>query len=789
MRFLLRAFLGLVALIVLAGVGLFFFLPTDRIGQIAAERFEAATGRTLTLTEGFSPSLYPTLGVRTGPITISNPDWSDTPNMVTAEGAAVGVSLLPLLSGQIEVEELTLLNPVIALERDADGRANWQLTPTGSAAEDTLSDTAAEAEPSASSGPALTRVNAQIVDGVFSYRDAASGAAHLMDDVNARIGFSGPELPAEVSGELTWQGQEITLAATLGAIGALLNGEMTDIAARIEGDLGQIAVNGALALSQTGALHSGLVTVSAGMEDLAPIMTALALPPLPASAGALRDVSAEASVGLGESGLESTLTAQIIRDDVPVRLSGRVDGAADWLSALAFQVDMSVAVEGLADASYRGTVDVSDPATPAANGAVSFRSDDPRALIAWGAGTAPDLPDGVLTSVALDGTLKLAGVNRVDLTGLTLALDELTATGSLGVTMGGARPAIRGALATNRINLDPFLGGEGEEQPASGGGASTPGGPAGWSTDPLPLELLRLADADLDLDAEGLKAGTIDIGRTGISIDLTDGVLTARLREAAAFGGNMAAEVRANAGSKAVSLNANLASIRIEQVLLALAGLDRLLADGALTVEVAGDGSSLDSLMNSLDGQIGLNLADGAIQGVNIAQLAANFTNPGAAMEANDRTDFTSAVAAFTITDGVMDTRELSMLGPLLRLTGLGTVDLGGQSLQMRLAPRIVGDLQGQGGNLDASGIVLPVIVRGPWSDVSFAPDLEALPALQAAQDRLRQEAQAAEERLRREAAEAEQRLRDQAEERVNRELDALRNQLQEANPILRLFD
>lgn len=800
MRFLFRAFIGLVLFITVVVAALFFFLPTDRIGAIAADRFEAATGRTLTLSEGFSPSLYPTLGVRTGPIAISNPDWATDPSMVTAEGAAVGVALTPLLSGRIEVEELTLINPVVALERDAEGRANWVFTPTtpadDTAAEEQVTETAPTDESSAA--PQLASINAAIVDGTFSYRDAVSGASHLIEDVNLTVGFSGPDVPAEMSGALVWQGRAIELDATVGAIGPFIAGEMTDLAARIDGDLGQVALNGELALGQGGALPSGRVTMSVGIADLGPMMGALDMPPLPPVAGVLRDVSAEASVNLGDTGLETVLTAQIMRDEVPVRLSGRIDGAADWLESRAFQVDLTLQAEGLTEASYRGGVMLADPANPQANGAVSVQSDAARALIAWATGSAPELPDGVFETFAVNGDLALAGVNRIDLTGLTLAMDDLRAQGTLGATLGGERPAIRGALSTNTIVLDPFLGGDADTATSGGSAPATAATPAaqGWSTDPLPLDLLRLADADLDLDAEGLHAGAIRIGQTGISVDLSGGVLTARLREAAAFDGNMSAEVRANAGSKAVAVNANLTSIRIEQVLVALADMDRLLADGALTLDIAGDGTSLDSLMRSLDGSVGLTLADGAVRGVNLAQLAANFTNPGAATEEGDRTDFTSATARFAITDGVMDAQELAMLGPLVRLTGSGTVNLGEQSLRLRLAPRIVGELQGQGGSIDTSGIVLPVIVKGPWSNVSFAPDMEALPALQEARDLVRQGVREAEERLRREAEDAQRRLqaeadavRQQAEDRVNDEIRNLREELKEQNPLLRLFD
>ena len=82
---------------------------------------------------------------------------------------------------------------------------------------------------------------------------------------------------------------------------------------------------------------------------------------------------------------------------------------------------------------------------------------------------------------------------------------------------------------------------------------------------------------------------------------------------------------------------------------------------------------------------------------------------------------------SFDITDGVLHNTDFSFLGPLLRVVGAGTVDLGRQSQNFRLEPTAVASLTGQGGALGDSGLgVFPILVTGTWANPQIRPDLTA---------------------------------------------------------------
>ncbi len=48
-------------------------------------------------------------------------------------------------------------------------------------------------------------------------------------------------------------------------------------------------------------------------------------------------------------------------------------------------------------------------------------------------------------------------------------------------------------------------------------------------------------------------------------------------------------------------------------------------------------------------------------------------------------------------------------------------------AVHYRVEPKIAATGEGQGGAADVAGLMVPVIVEGPWHDLSYKPDLSAL--------------------------------------------------------------
>lgn len=59
-------------------------------------------------------------------VVINNPTWAATPAFATIEQVQFDLGMLPLLHRTIDIPSIALINPVIDLERQADGQTNWQ---------------------------------------------------------------------------------------------------------------------------------------------------------------------------------------------------------------------------------------------------------------------------------------------------------------------------------------------------------------------------------------------------------------------------------------------------------------------------------------------------------------------------------------------------------------------------------------------------------------------------------------------------------------------------------------
>ena len=95
------------------------------------------------------------------------------------------------------------------------------------------------------------------------------------------------------------------------------------------------------------------------------------------------------------------------------------------------------------------------------------------------------------------------------------------------------------------------------------------------------------------------------------------------------------------------------------------------------------------------------------------------------------RTNFTEFKVPFTITNGNVKTPGSSLQSPLLHLSAVGNADLVKETLDFRIEPKLVASLKGQGDDKDRSGVVVPVLVSGTFSEPKFRPDLKSISASQ----------------------------------------------------------
>ena len=169
-----------------------------------------------------------------------------------------------------------------------------------------------------------------------------------------------------------------------------------------------------------------------------------------------------------------------------------------------------------------------------------------------------------------------------------------------------------------------------------------------------------------------------------------------------------------------------------------LSGVDmsRLLAQGALKGRVSGHGNvnlkatargmDADSLfMQTLNGHFDANLADGALEGVDLgyvlAQAQALVKHTDAPARSNPaRTRFDAFKMSAEITNGMAKTKDIVISSPALRVTGQGNVSLPTKALDLALLATV---LKAPG----ASAADIPLKITGTYVDPTVRPDAEAL--------------------------------------------------------------
>jgi AsmA protein len=219
-----RLFAFLLFLVVAAGIVaalIPYFLSMDVVRNKVAEQLTMWTGRDVLLTGSATLKVFPNILIDISGISIANePRFGDSP-IIAMDGIRGRVKLLPLLSGQIEVDSFELIRPRIELIVDAEGRANWQLS------EDSAGDPG-ESTDAVGGAPPVKLGLLTIQDGTLSYRNLQDGQVFDVTSLNVGINWPDPSSPLDATGSLVWQGEMIKFEGQLGdPISFINNGSST----------------------------------------------------------------------------------------------------------------------------------------------------------------------------------------------------------------------------------------------------------------------------------------------------------------------------------------------------------------------------------------------------------------------------------------------------------------------------------------------------------------------------------------------------------------------------------
>ena len=253
-----------------------------------------------------------------------------------------------------------------------------------------------------------------------------------------------------------------------------------------------------------------------------------------------------------------------------------------------------------------------------------------------------------------------------------------------------------------------------------------------WRDTRFNLAALNVFDAEAQFSATELRIDKYRFAPISAVAVLSDGVLRGAVTRTGGYGGQIQGTLTIDAAGAEPShaLRLDIVGVQALPFLSDVANFAHLDGRMVTQIDARGSGNSERAIMTTLGGAVDLQFQDGAIRGINIAEMIRTLGGSiisGWNESGAKRTDMSQLTALFRIDRGQATTDNLRMMGPLVRVNGTGTADIAAKTLQFRLDPKLVTSLEGQGGAANPIGLGVPVVVQGSWGAPRIYPEIAGI--------------------------------------------------------------
>ena len=654
---------GSAVAVVVAAVGYLAatFNPDDYKDDIV-KAVRDKTGRTLGLKGSLSLSLFPSLGMKLGEATLSEPRSDREFGRVAS--AVVSVKVMALLSKEVIVDAIEVKGLRATLIRSKSGKLNVEDLAGGE-----------PAKPEEKSAPVKVDIaRVEIADADVTYADEGAGTRYRLSKLDLKTGRVAPgvttpvdfsatiasekdrtQVDVKVKTKLTFdperklyrlEGLDFSAQGNHAAI--------TDLKARAKGDVEARMATGEYAFKDLAVTVTG--KRAGGDLDVKLDAPKLALTKEKVDGG---KIALEARTGAPDGKLTAKVTA------------GGVRGTFSAISAGPLDVDLESQGGGR-------TVRAKLAASLAAN------LDRKTAALDF---------SGKVDESSVNGKAAITAFSPLALT-FNLDADQLDVDRLLGKTPGGktadAKPARSGESKDDKIDLSALKDINAQGRLSIG-----------------KLTLLNLKSSQVRADIK-VAGGRLDVAP--MSAQLYEGTLNGALSAQAAE-------------HPLFAVKQTLSGVAVGPLLKDAAQVDTLQGKGTISADLTTRGATVDALKKSLNGTGAVNLADGSVKGIDIAGTIRSARNKvqelrGQSVQSSsktEKTDFSELKATFNVKNGVARNDDLSMKSPLLRVGGAGDIDIGNDRMNYVLKATLVATSKGQGGRdaAELSGLTVPVKLTG----------------------------------------------------------------------------
>lgn len=674
--------------------------------------------RTLKLDGDIKLHFFPSIGASLGKVSLS--EFQSEQEFVSIESASVSLKLLPLLVKQIVVDEVEVRGVKAQFIKYKNGKTNLDdlLGKDDAAA---AMPTAAASAPSATAaatpmGFDIASVHIEKTD--VSYRNESAGADYSVKDLSLQSGRIANGIPSEISFSAHLQSNKpkLDIAAQLKTT---LTFDLEKSSYQVQGL--DLQANGS-ALDMTG------LAVTASGDAGAQLTT--------------KEFSAKkfmfsASGIKGKDKFEVKLDApslNLTEDKLTAAnllLNAKMDGAAgNIVAALAvpgiegnassFKVSAMTLNAELKQPEQDFKLKLTSPVT----GSIDAQQFNLSGLTLALNATGDKLP-GKSISSELKGSIQ-ADLSRQSIQGnLAGGLLQSQIKAKLAVNNFSV-PMIRYDLEVDQFDADTYM----PKNTAAGTAPSGAGGNAAGKAapeQPFDLSALKTLNVEGSVRIGSLKAANIKLAQLRVDVKAHNGLVNIAPISTRLYQGSVDSKATVNANTYNFAVGGKFTGVDTAPLLKDAANLDVIEGRGNIAFDLTAQGNTVGNLKKALNGKASMDLANGAIKGINLEKLVQGMQNLNKdtrtqtlGVDKSEKTPFSEFKASFKMHNGMEHNDDLAVKSTVLRATGKGDVDIGRGRVDYNAKVIFAKTEQGK-------TATLPVNISGTFDNLEYKVDYGSL--------------------------------------------------------------
>ncbi|RFC30923.1 MAG: AsmA protein [Candidatus Nitrotoga sp. MKT] len=697
---------GVIVAITIAGIAYIAatFNPNDYKTQII-KLVKDKQQRTLKLDGDIKLVFFPSIGADIGKVSLS--EFQGDKEFIYIDSARVSLALLPLLSKQVVVDEVSINGLKAALVKFKNGKTN-------------IDDLLGKKETDKEKTPFEFNIaSVRVENSELTYLDETTDAQYVLKGFNLNTGRIANGVPGKIDFAAVIQSSKPKLD--------MATQMKTTFTFDLKKQLYQMnglelqAKGAALDISNLTVLANGDISANFDTQEFSAKKLAIAATGAQGKNNfdAKLDVPALSLIQNNFTGDKLTLNAKLDSSFgnivASLALSNLTGNAQSFKSsALALELDMKQPEQ-----SFK--IKLGSPVTGNIEQQQLTLSNLTLAINA----TGDKLPNKSINS-EMKGSVQIDGNHQSVQANLVGGLLQSQVKAKVAVN-GFQDPAVRFDIDVDQFDADLYL-------PKSAAGVTNKPAPA---EQPFDLAALKKLNLEGGLRIGALKIANVKLSQVRLDVKAQNGLITISPLSTNLYQGSMNGSLKVNAqATPLIAINQNLNGINIAPLLKDAANFDTLEGKGNVALNLAAQGNTMSALKKALNGSMSLNLTDGAVKGINIAKTLREAqgmlsmkaaTTQTQSVNKAEKTDFSELNASFKVNNGVAHNDDLLLKSPLLRLSGNGDINIGNDSINYLANATLAKTLKGQGGKDIVGGITIPVRLSGPFNDLKYSLDFGAM--------------------------------------------------------------